>query len=136
MYKQVADAAGRARPGLPILEVPDERAHPGAARRGGGLGAQLQQRPGAQESAGRSDEWEARRRAEEARYDTGGDSFGALLGDLVSATAKAFGGGAGGWARTSPLPRSRRHHSLGHQQLFAKSRLPRAVRRELLAESC
>mmetsp|Transcript_23934 Transcript_23934/g.78751 ORF Transcript_23934/g.78751 Transcript_23934/m.78751 type:complete len:255 (+) Transcript_23934:434-1198(+) len=48
-------------------------------------------------SAGRSDEWEARRRAEEARYDTGGDSFGALLGDLVSATAKAFGGGAGGW---------------------------------------
>jgi len=115
-----------------VLSDPEQRAKYDRKRRasGGGWASGASSRPGATTgwdrggggrrgarpsaaSAGRSDEWEARRRAEEARYDTGGDSFGALLGDLVSATAKAFGGGAGGWARTAPLPRSRRHRSLG-----------------------
>mmetsp|Transcript_43131 Transcript_43131/g.139904 ORF Transcript_43131/g.139904 Transcript_43131/m.139904 type:complete len:404 (+) Transcript_43131:37-1248(+) len=95
-----------------VLSDPEQRAKYDRKRRASGGGwASGASRPGAttgwdrggggkrgaRPSAGRSDEWEARRRAEEARYDTGGDSFGALLGDLVSATAKAFGGGAGGW---------------------------------------
>eukprot|EP00967_Tisochrysis_lutea_P158753 scaffold325780_cov55-Tisochrysis_lutea.AAC.2 len=41
-----------------------------------------------------SAEWEARRRAEDAKYDVGGDSFGAFFGDLLSALSD---GGAGGW---------------------------------------
>lgn len=46
-------------------------------------------------SGWRSPEWEQRRRADAARYDSGGDSFASLFGDFFSTLSE--GGGVSGW---------------------------------------